>query len=87
MGPLDALSVAELRELIHTKTGKRTRKQNRENLIAMLVNLSEDNDNDGAVEVVGINIETEMNRDKFPQKARKNSRKSVRWSAVPVAPM
>ena len=69
MGPLDALSVAELRELIHTKTGKRTRKQNRENLIAMLVNLSEDNDDDGAVEVAGINIETEMNRDKFPPKA------------------
>ena len=69
MGPLDALSVAELRELIHTKTGKRTRKQNRENLIAMLMNLSEDDDDDGDVEVAGINIETEMNRDKFPPKA------------------
>ena len=57
MGPLDALSVAELRELIHTKKGKRRRKQNRENLIAMLVNLSEDNDGDGAVEVAGINRE------------------------------
>ena len=32
---------------------------------------SEDDDNNGAVEVAGINIETEMNRDKFPQKARK----------------
>ena len=84
MGPLDALSVAELRKLIHSKTGKRTRKLNRENLVAMLMNLSEDNDDGSAVEVAGINIETEMNRDKFPQKARKNSRKSVRWSAVPV---
>ena len=37
MGPLDALSNAELRDLIHPKTEKRTRRQNRENLIAMLI--------------------------------------------------
>ena len=59
MGPLDALSVAELRDLIHAKTGKRTRKQNRENLIAMLMNLSEDDNDDDAVEDAGINIETD----------------------------
>ena len=48
LGPLDALSVAELRDLIHSKTGKRTRKQNRENLVAILMNLSPDDENDSA---------------------------------------
>ena len=41
-GPYDCLSIGELRSIIHQKTGKRTRKQSREGLLAILTHLDEE---------------------------------------------
>ena len=41
-GPYDFLSVGELRSIIQEKTGKRTRKQSREGLLAILAHLDEE---------------------------------------------
>ena len=43
-GPYDSLSIAELRAKIHAKTGKKTRKQNRDSLLAILNNFDQEKD-------------------------------------------
>ena len=39
--PYDSLSIEELKDLIHRRSGEKTRKRNRDSLKAILVNLDE----------------------------------------------